>query len=241
MQPYTREDLLKRAWIADSKQADLMIDAIAASYSGDVDQFNCLMNGVANLHWLSEALKCTDPSSTKTEEVQQTTAVPFFADISIPAFSIPLTFKLQINQLFEGVPVSQILTYVSAPGDTISSIVSTYVSWVNGLNTAGTWSMTATATGASTFSVFADDDNPIAVIGTIQALTSTVVTEGTLVEKVMITETPVGRCLTDEQIQGIVLNVEKIIGSLCGCDVNELINDVIPDIIKYTDESIYPQ
>lgn len=57
MNLYTEEDLQKRAWIADSIQADIMIDAIEASYKGDTDLFHCLMNKVANLHWLSESLK----------------------------------------------------------------------------------------------------------------------------------------------------------------------------------------
>jgi|LakMenE18May11ns_1017448.scaffolds.fasta_scaffold9959202_6 hypothetical protein len=57
MDLYTREDVLKRAWVADAKQADLMIDAIAASYRGDIDEFHCLINTVANIHWMSEALK----------------------------------------------------------------------------------------------------------------------------------------------------------------------------------------
>jgi hypothetical protein len=34
-----------------------MIDAIAASYRGDIDEFHCLINTVANIHWMSEALK----------------------------------------------------------------------------------------------------------------------------------------------------------------------------------------
>jgi hypothetical protein len=238
MQLYTREDLLKRAWIADSKQADLMIDAIAASYSGDVDQFNCLMNGVANLHWLSETLKCTDPSSTKAEEVQQATAVPFFANISIPTFSIPLTFTLEISVLYNGVPQTEYIVYSTLSGDTKETVVAYFITTINSIS----WNLEALVGGsADTFSIFANDDNPIAKILTVTSFDVDLVSEGTLVEKVMITETPVGRCLTDEQIQGIVLNVERIIGSLCGCDVNELINDVIPDIIKYTDESIYPQ
>lgn len=127
MQLYTREDVLKRAWIADSKQADLMIDAIAASYSGNVDQFNCLMNSVANLHWLSEALKC----------------YRVVGDFDINDFD---------NNDFN----------------------------VTGLN-----------------------------------------------------------CLTQENLQGIILNIENTVGSLCGCDPAALINDSLPDIIKYTDERYY--
>lgn len=239
MQLYTREDLLKRAWIADSKQADIMIDAIAASYSGDADQFNCLMNSVANLHWLSETLKCTDPSATITDEVQQTIATPFFANISLGVpFAIPLTFILEITVLYNDVPQTEFIVYSTSSGDTISTVVTYFVSQINGI----TWNLQAIAGSTSgTFSIFANDDNPIAQIISITSFAAEIVEQGTLVEKLMIKEVPVGRCLTDDQVQGVVLNVENIIGSLCGCDVNELINDDIPDIIKFTDEAIYPQ
>lgn len=239
MQLYTRDDLLKRAWIADSKQADIMIDAIAESYNGNVDQFNCLMNGVANLHWLSETLKCTDPSATITEQVQQTVAVPFFANISLGVpFAIPLTFTLEISVLYNDVPQTQFIVYSTLFGDTIDTVVAYFIAQINGI----TWNLQALAGSESgTFSIFANDENPIAKILTITAFDAEIVEEGTLVNKLLIKEVPVGRCLTDEQIQGIVLNIENIIGSLCGCDVNELINDDIPDIIKYTDEAIYPQ
>jgi len=136
MQLYTREDLLKRAWVADARQADLMIDAIASSYNGDIDAFNCQMNTVANLLWLVEALKCTDPESI-----------------------ITTTFVQQIT------PESNEYT---------------------------------------------------------------------------TTETPINRCITDENIQGIVLKIERIVGSLCGCDPSELVDDTIPDIIKYTRYNLYP-
>jgi len=56
MNLYTQIELQKRAWIADAKQADLMIDAIEASYKGNTEQFHCLMNKIANLHWLSESI-----------------------------------------------------------------------------------------------------------------------------------------------------------------------------------------
>lgn len=59
MNLYTQTELQKRAWIADAKQADLMIEAIEASYKGNTEQFRCLMNKVANLHWLSESIKKT--------------------------------------------------------------------------------------------------------------------------------------------------------------------------------------
>jgi hypothetical protein len=126
MQLYTREDVLKRAWIADSKQADLMIDAIAASYNGDVDQFNCIFSSVANLHWLSEAIKC----------------------YNFPDFD---------------------------PND------------------------------------FDDND----FLANAQ------------------------NCLTQENLEGIILRIENIVGSLCGCSPSSLTDDSIPDIIKYTDEKYY--
>ncbi len=31
-----------------------------------------------------------------------------------------------------------------------------------------------------------------------------------------------------------------MVGSLCGCDPNDLIDDTLPDVVKYTNPSIYP-
>ena len=57
MDTYTQTELQNRAWIADSVQVDLMIQAIEASYNGDNNSFNCLLNKVIKVHWLSALLK----------------------------------------------------------------------------------------------------------------------------------------------------------------------------------------
>jgi hypothetical protein len=57
MNIYTKEELQKRAWIADSIQVDLMVQYISASYQGDVDTARCLLNKVIKVHWLSELMK----------------------------------------------------------------------------------------------------------------------------------------------------------------------------------------
>lgn len=59
---YTRTNLLKLAWIADSNQVDYLVEAIAASYRGEVDRFNCLFGKVISLQTYTGLMKCIDPA-----------------------------------------------------------------------------------------------------------------------------------------------------------------------------------
>jgi len=47
-------------------------------------------------------------------------------------------------------------------------------------------------------------------------------------------------CLSEVNIQNVILKIENMVGSLCGCDPNYLIDDTIPDIIRFTSPNIYP-
>ena len=238
MQLYTREDLLKRAWVADARQADLMIDAIAASYNGDINNFNCLINTVANLHWMAEALKCTDPDSIKTQTVLSTEEVLQVSELEFAAYVNFVAYDITINQQVGNTPVSVSFSYSTAPPNNINTVLNYFL---NEINTNTLLNVTAAlGTNPNTIIVTAGSGDPVFATISLQRITSVEVVDGEEINKISIEETPVNRCLTDENIQGIVLKTERITGPLCGCDPNELIDDTIPDIIKYSNENIYP-
>lgn len=238
MQLYTREDLLKRAWVADARQADMMIDAIAASYNGDINTFDCLINGVANLHWMSESLKCTDPSSTVTETVQSTEEVSQVTLLKLDEYEDFIQYDVTINQYIDGVLQSEPFSYATSPGDDINTVASYFITAIS------------SNTNISISAEIGEDPNdvlitagsgyPIFTTTLTQYISTDVLVDGEYIEKIEATETPIGRCLTDENISGIVLKIERMVGSLCGCDPNELIDDTLPDVVKYTNPNIYP-
>lgn len=65
MDAYTKTELQRRAWIAESAQVDAMIEAISALYEGDQDLYKCRLGKVVKLHWMTSALyrSCPDPDS----------------------------------------------------------------------------------------------------------------------------------------------------------------------------------
>jgi hypothetical protein len=70
MNAYTKTELQKRAWIAESAQVDAMIEAIAALYDGNQNLFNCRLGKVVKLHWLTSALyrSCPDPLTDESQD-----------------------------------------------------------------------------------------------------------------------------------------------------------------------------
>lgn len=251
MQLYTKEELLKRAWIADSVQADIMIEAIAASYNGDVNTFHCLMNKVANLHWLSQRIKCVDPSIGETrtevyrETVSQVSSITLgeYADNTLYAFTV-----IQTN--LDGEQVVLTVSYTSTSGNTMEDVVNELILQ---LNTTGEdfepgdfdprdlsvnsvlGLIASTGTQPNEIVLTADSDTPIFIVETgspNQVLTQ--VTQGSSVTKYNTSVNYADRCLTDEQIQAIVLNIELLAGAPCGCDPNIFLTDTIPNIITFT-------
>lgn len=238
MQLYTRDDLLKRAWVADARQADMMIDAIAASYNGDVNTFDCLINGVANLHWMVETLKCTDPSSTVTETVQSVEEVSQVTLLTFTSYANLRTYGLTINQVVGGVFQSVTFSFTTAIGNDINTVLTYFATQI----TANTSIDVSAVIGqtANTIVLTARSGSPIFTTTLLLFITASQTVDGEYIEKIEATETPVGRCLTDENISGIVLKIERMVGSLCGCDPNELIDDTLPDVVKYTNPNVYP-
>jgi hypothetical protein len=251
MQLYTKEELLKRAWIADSVQADIMIEAIAASYSGDINTFDCLINKVANLHWLSERIKCAQPSIGETtielsnKEVSQVASITLgnYADFTYYAFTI-----IQTDTNGEQVIVN--VSYTSVPGDTIATVVNELIYQINNAGidfdpedfepedffSENILDVTA-SNGAQSNEVIitANPGNPLfIVIPSSPSQVYTLITPGLSVTKYTSSVEYSERCLTDEQIQAIVLNIELLAGSPCNCDPNKFIIDTIPNIIKFT-------
>jgi hypothetical protein len=233
MQLYTREELLKRAWIADSVQADIMIEAIAASYNGDINTFHCLINKVANLHWLSQRIKCAQPSigETTTElsnkEVSQVSSITLgnYDDFTYYAFTI-----IQTDSNGEQVIIN--VSYTSVPFDTIVTVVNELIGQIN----TATIDVTASnGTQSNEIIITANPGNPLFILQTgSPSQVYTLITPGLSVTKYTSSVEYSERCLTDEQIQAIVLNIELLAGSPCNCDPNKFIIDTIPNIIKYT-------
>lgn len=230
--------MLKRAWVADARQADMMIDAIAASYNGDLNTFDCLINGVANLHWMIETLKCTDPSSTVTETVQSVEEVSQVTLLTFDSYTNFRLYRVAINQEVEGVFQSVTFTFTTAPGDNMNTVLTYFATEISNntlINVSAVIGQTA-----NTIVLTAGSGSPIFTTTLLQFITASQTVDGEYIEKIEATETPVGRCLTDENISGIVLKIERMVGSLCGCDPNDLIDDTLPDIVKYTNPNVYP-
>jgi hypothetical protein len=242
MQLYTRNELLKRAWIADSVQADLMIDAIEASYNGDVNTFDCLMNTVANLHWLSQALKCIDPAvgepfpvvigALETLQVSKVVMNPFAEGI---------TYSFYIAQSDQnGVIQSCTIAFTTVLGDDLETSRAGLISSVNALRDVGQIYVTAiNGTNANEILLVALSGTPIFYLADISETTCSTITIGN--NEVVYTSSVdySNRCLTDEQIQGIVLKVETICGAPCVPDPQIFLTDTIPNIIQYTDVAQY--
>jgi hypothetical protein len=251
MQLYTKEELLKRAWIADSVQADIMIEAIAASYNGDINTFHCLINKVANLHWLSQRIKCVDPSIGETRTEVSTETVSQVSSITLGSYSDNEFYAFTIIQTDSN--GNQIITnpsYTSNPGDTMVTVVNELINQINttGVDfepedfepgdffTENTIDVVAsngmqsneiiiTANSSTPFFTL-EQGSPSQVI--------TLVTQGSSVTKYNTSVNYADRCLTDEQIQAIVLNIELLAGAPCGCDPNIFLTDTIPNIITFT-------
>jgi hypothetical protein len=251
MQLYTKEELLKRAWIADSVQADIMIEAIAASYNGDINTFHCLINKVANLHWLSERIKCAQPSIGETitelsnKEVSQVASITLgnYADFTYYAFTI-----IQTDSSGEQVIVN--VSYTSVPGNTMETVVNELIDQINNAGidfdpedfepedffTENILDVTASnGTQSNEIIITANPGNPLfIVIPGSPTQVYTIITPGSSVTKYTTSVEYSERCLTDEQIQAIVLNIELLAGSPCNCDPNKFITDTIPNIIAFT-------
>lgn len=238
MQLYTKDDLLKRAWVADARQADMMIDAIAASYNGDLGTFDCIMNKVANLHWMSEALKCTDPSSTVVKTLLSTTEELQVTELLFDTYTNFRQYSITLNQEVAGTPQSVAFTFTTAPGDNMSIVLASFISQINASTTIDITA--ALATTANKLILTANSGSPIFTTTALQFITATETKDGGVTNEYTTVETPVGRCLTDDNISGVVLKIERMVGSLCGCDPNDLIDDTLPDVVKYTNPSIYP-
>jgi hypothetical protein len=251
MQLYTKEELLKRAWIADSVQADIMIEAIAASYNGDINTFDCLINKVANLHWLSQRIKCAEPSLGETTTELSTREVSQVASLTLGSFAENQLYTFTIIQTdSNGDQVISNPSYISFPGDTIEIVVNELI---NQINSAGedfdpedfdpedflavnTLDVTASyGTQTDEIIITANPGNPLFIleIGSLSQV-YTIIIPGLSVTKYTSSVEYSSRCLTDEQIQAIVLNIELLAGSPCNCDPNKFITDTIPNIIKYT-------
>lgn len=238
MQLYTKDDLLRRAWVADARQADMMIDAIAASYNGDLNTFDCIMNGVANLHWLTESLKCTDPSSSVAKTLLSSTEHLQVTELLFDPYTNFIQYDLTINQEVAGVYQSVTFSFTTGPGDNMSIVLAYFLGEIN---TSTIIDITAElGDDPDTLILTANSGSPIFTATPLQFITATETQDGGLEEVYTTVETPVGRCLTDENISGIVLKIERMVGSLCGCDPNDLIDDTLPDVVKYTNPSIYP-
>jgi hypothetical protein len=238
MQLYTKDDLLKRAWVADARQADMMIDAIAASYNGDLGTFDCIINGVANLHWLTESLKCTDPSSTVTQTLLSSTEHLQVTELLFDPYVDFIQYDLTINQEVAGVYQSVTFSFTTGPGDDMSIVLAYFLGEIN--NSTIIDITAELGDDPDTLILTANSGSPIFTTTPLQFITATETQDGGLEEVYTTVETPVGRCLTDDNISGIVLKIERMVGSLCGCDPNDLIDDTLPDVVKYTNPSIYP-
>lgn len=236
MQLYTREELLKRAWIADSVQADIMIEAIAASYNGDINTFDCLINKVANLHWLSDRIKCVDPSIGETSVELSSEEVSQVSSITMGAYSDFTNYQFTITQTdSNGDLIIFAPTYLSLPPDTMDVVIADLIGQIN------TSTVFVTATGgaaANEIVMTAMGGYPIFIVEPLSpSQVLTLVTAGSSITKYTTSVEYSERCLTDEQIQAIVLNIELLAGSPCGCDPNIFLTDTIPNIIKYTSPS----
>jgi hypothetical protein len=233
MQLYTREELLKRAWIADSVQADIMIEAIAASYNGDFNTFDCLINKVANLHWLSERIKCVDPSIGETTTVISTQEISQVASITLGSFVVNRYYTFTVIQPDgSGDLVYAGPTYTSNSEDTIESVVLALIESLATLTTGVTASL---GEQPDEIIITATAGNPLFIVETGGPFqTYTIITEGLSSEKFNSSVQYSDRCLTDEQIQAIVLNIELLAGAPCGCDPNIFLTDTIPNIIRYS-------
>jgi len=250
MQLYTREELLKRAWIADSVQADIMIEAIAASYNGDINTFHCLINKVANLHWLSERVKCIDPSVGETRTELSNETVSQVSSITLGSYNDFTYYEFTVIQTnLDGEQVILSVNYTSSPGDTMETVVNELI---NQLNTTGedfnigdfepndlsvnpVLGLTA-STGAliNEIVLTANTSTPIFIVQTGNPGQVLTTTPGSSITKYTTSVNYADRCLTDEQIQAIVLNIELIAGAPCGCDPNIFLTDTIPNIISFT-------
>ena len=238
MQLYTKDDLLRRAWVADARQADMMIDAIAASYNGDLGTFDCIMNGVANLHWMSEVLKCTDPSSSVAKTLLSTTEELQVTELLFDTYANSKQYSITLNQEVAGTFQSVAFTFTTAVGDNMDVVLAYFLGEIN--NNTLIDITAALATTASKLILTANSGSPIFTTTTLVFITATETQDGGVTNEYTTVETPVGRCLTDDNISGVVLKIERIVGSLCGCDPNDLIDDTLPDVVKYTNPSIYP-
>jgi hypothetical protein len=238
MQLYTKDDLLRRAWVADARQADMMIDAIAASYNGDLGTFDCIMNSVANLHWMSEVLKCTDPSSSVAKTLLSTTEELQVTELLFDAYANFKQYSITLNQEVAGVFQTVAFTFTTAPGDNMGIVLASFISQINASTTIDITA--ALATTANKLILTANSGSPIFTTTALVFVTATETQDGGVTNEYTTVETPVGRCLTDDNISGVVLKIERIVGSLCGCDPNDLIDDTLPDVVKYTNPSIYP-
>ena len=238
MQLYTKDDLLRRAWVADARQADMMIDAIAASYNGDLGTFGCIMNGVANLHWLTESLKCVDPSSTVTKTLLSTEEQLQITELLFSDYNDGQTYSLTITQDVSGTTQTVTFSFTTSPGDDMDTVLAYFQ---NEIDTNAIIDVAAEVSAEPNRVILtARTGSPVFTVTLLSFIVATDNQNGGVVSDYTTVETPVGRCLTDENISGIVLKIERMVGSLCGCDPNDLIDDTLPDVVKYTNPSIYP-
>jgi hypothetical protein len=238
MQLYTRDDLLRRAWVADARQADMMIDAIAASYNGDLNTFDCIMNGVANLHWLTEAIKCVDPSSTVTRTLLSTREQLQITELLFSDYNDGQTYSLTITQDVSGITQTVTFSFTTSPGDDIDTVLAYFQ---NEIDTNALIDVAAEVSAEPNRVILtARTGSPVFTVTLVGFILATDTQNGGVVSEFTTVETPVGRCLTDENISGIVLKIERMVGSLCGCDPNDLIDDTLPDVVRFTNPSIYP-
>ena len=238
MQLYTKDDLLRRAWVADARQADMMINAIAASYNGDLSTFDCIMNKVANLHWMSEVLKCTDPSSSVVNTLLKTTEQLQITELLFDTYADLKQYSITINQVVSGTLQSVLFTFTTAVGNNMGTVLASFISQINASTTIDITAELATT--PSKLILTASSGSPIFTTTGLVFITATETRDGGVTNEYTTLETPVGRCLTDENISGVVLKIERIVGSLCGCDPNDLIDDTLPDVVRFTNPSIYP-
>ncbi len=187
MQLYTKDDLLKRAWVADARQADMMIDAIAASYNGDLGTFDCIMNGVANLHWLTESLKCTDPSSTVTQTLLSSTEQLQVTELLFDPYVDFIQYDLTINQEVAGTPQSVTFSFTTGPGDNMSIVLAYFLGEIN---TSTIIDITAElGDDPDTLILTANSGSPIFTATPLQFITATETQDGGLEEVYTTVET----------------------------------------------------
>jgi hypothetical protein len=187
---------------------------------------------------MSEALKCTDPSASVAKTLLKTIEQLQITELLFDTYADFKQYSITINQVVGGTPQSVLFTFTTAPGNDMSTVLASFISQINASTTIDITAELATT--PSKLILTASVGSPIFTTTGLVFITATETRDGGVTNEYTTIETPVGRCLTDENISGVVLKIEKMVGSLCGCDPNELIDDTLPDVVKYTNPSIYP-